>query len=159
SLVMNFIMANVDFDRCFNPGQKQIVLWPLTQGLPGKWRRPRLLEAYQQGIRERLFFPALHGLTHFCERAVARELAAGGERSELVRKLWHAQTPYIHWRMPWIGYEYWDPEMRRARRFLSADDQRNAITRAAEIFRELFAATPFSACAPGFRANADSRAA
>jgi hypothetical protein len=159
SMVMNFIMANVDFDRCFEAGQKQIPLRPLTEGLPGRWHRPQLLEAYHHGIRERLFFPALHGLTHFCERAVARELDAGGERSELVKKLWHAQTPYIHWRMPWIGYEYWDPEMWPARRFLSADEQRGAVTRAAEIFCELFASMPFSACAPGYRANADSRTA
>ena len=157
SMVMNFIMANVDFDRCFEPGQKQIPLRPLTEGLPGSWLRPQLLEAYQQGIRERLFYPALHGLTHFCEQTVIRELDAGGERSQLVQKLWRAQTPYIHWRMPWIGYEYWDPEMRRARRFLSADDQRAAIKRAVGIFRDLFTSGPFSACAPGYRANADSR--
>ena len=159
SMVMNFIMANVDFDRCFEPGQKEIPLRPLTEGLPGKWHRPQLLEAYQQGIRERLFYPALHGLTHFCGQAVARELDAGGERSQLVKKLWRAQTPYIYWRMPWIGYEYWDPEMRPASRFLPVDDQRAAIQRAAGIFRELFAASPFSACAPGYRANADSRTA
>jgi hypothetical protein len=159
ALVMNFIMANVDFDRCFNPGQKQIPLRPLTEGWPGTWRRPRLLEAYQQGIRERLFYPALHGLTHFCERAVARELDAGGKRCELVKKLWHAQTPYIHWRMPWIGYEYWDPKMRPARRFLSVDDQRVVIKRAAGIFRDLFTSGPFSACAAGYRANEDSRTA
>jgi hypothetical protein len=159
SMVMNFIMANVDFDRGFEPGQKEIPLRPLTEGLPGTWHRPQLLEAYQQGIRERLFYPALHGLTHFCERAMARELDAGGERSQLVKKLWRAQTPYIHWRMPWIGYEYWDPEMRPARRFLPVDDQRAVIQRAAGIFRELFATDPFSACAPGYRANADSRTA
>jgi hypothetical protein len=159
SLVMNFIMANVDFDCCFNPGQKQIPLRPLTAGWPGTWHRPQLLDAYQQGIRERLFFPALHGLNHFCERAMARERDAGGERAELIRRLWHAQTPYIHWRMPWIGYEYWDPEKRPADRFLSAAEQQDAITRAAEIFRELFAAMPFSACAPGYRANPDSRTA
>ena len=159
SMVMNFIMANVDFDRGFERGQKEIPLRPLTEGLPGKWHRPQLLEAYQQGIRERLFYPALHGLTHFCERAMARELDAAGERSQLVNKLWRAQTPYIHWRMPWVGYEYWDPEMRPARRFLPMDDQRAAIQRAAGIFRELFATDPFSACAPGYRANADSRTA
>jgi hypothetical protein len=159
SMVMNFIMANVDFDRCFEPGEHQIPLRPLTEGLPGAWHRPQLLEAYQQGIRERLFFPSLHGLTHFCERAVARELDAGGERSQLIKKLWRMQTPYIHWRMPWIGYEYWDLEMRPARRFLPVDDQRRAIKRAAGIFRDLFSSTPFSACAPGYRANADSRTA
>jgi hypothetical protein len=159
SLVMNFVMANVDFDRCLEPGQKQVPLRPLTEGLPGAWRRPLLMEAYQQGIRERLFFPALHGLTHFCERAVAREMETDGERSQLLKKLWRAQTPYIHWRMPWIGYEYWDSELRPERRFLPGDDQRAAIERAAGIFRKLFAASPFSACAPGYRANADSRSA
>ena len=158
-LVMNFIMANVDFDRLFEAGQKQIPLRSLTEGLPGAWHRPQLFEAYAEGIRERLFYPALHGLTHFCEGAIAGELQAGGERSELLRTLWRAQTPYIHWRMPWIGYEYWDPEMRPARRFLSLDEQRVRITRAAEIFRQMFGSAPFSACAPGYRANADSRTA
>ncbi len=162
-MVMNFIMANVDFDSCFEPrekqSQKQIPLRPLTEGLPGTWHRPQLREAYRQGIRERLFFPALHGLTHFCERAVVRELDVGGERSQLVEKLWRAQTPYIHWRMPWVGYEYWDPEVLPARRFLLLDEQRVRIKRAAEIFRSLFASAPFSACAPGYRANADSRTA
>ena len=159
SLVMNFIVANVDFDRCFEPGHRQIPLRPLTAGLPGTWHRPQLLEAYRQGIRERLFYPALHGLTHFCERAVAREMESGGKRSELLKKLWRAQTPYIHWRMPWIGYEYWDPEMRPARRFLPVDGQRAVMKRAAEIFRELFSANPCSACAPGYRADAASRTA
>ena len=158
-MVMNFILANVDFERCLDPGQKQIPLRPLTEGFPGTWRRPRLLEAYQQGIRERLFYPALHGLTHFCDRAVARELNTGGERSELLKRFWRAQTPYIHWRMPWIGYEYWDPGMKPAYQFLPVADQRAAINRAAEIFRELFSANPFSACAPGYRANPDSRTA
>ncbi|MGB8013847.1 MAG: hypothetical protein WCF68_19700 [Terriglobales bacterium] len=159
SMVMNFIMANVDFDRSLESGQKQIPLRPITDGLPGAWNRPHLFEAYREGIRERLFYPALHGLTHFCERAVARELDGAGERSQLLKTLWRAGTPYIHWRMPWVGYEYWDPELRPARRFLAVEEQRVAIGRAAEIFRELFASAPFSACAPGYRANADTRAA
>lgn len=159
SMVMNFILANVDFDRCFEPGQKQIALRPLTQDLPGAWRRPGLMEAYRHGIRERLFYPALHGLTHFCQRAIVRELEACGERSQLIRKLWRAQTAYIYWRMPWIGYEYWDPQMRQRRRFLSLAEQRIEIAKAAAIFRELFASPLLSACAPGYRANADSRTA
>jgi hypothetical protein len=159
SMIMNFVMANLDFDRCFEPERKAIPLRPVTEGLPGTWRRPHLLEAYRQGIRERLFVPALHGLTHFCEPAVSRELQGGRERSQLLQSLWRAQTPYIHWRMPWVGYEYWDPGMRPARQFLPLDDQRAAIQRAADIFREMFSVNPLSACAPGYRANADSRTA
>lgn len=159
SMVMNFIMANLAFDRCIASRGKEMPLVPLTQGLPGQWQRPRLFEAYRQGVQEGLFFPALHGLTHFCVRAVMRELEAGRERAELANKMWRAQTPYIHWRMPWIGYEYWDRELERERRFLSLDDQRLAIRRATEIYQAFFAAPPFSACAPGYRANGDTRTA
>jgi hypothetical protein len=158
SIVMNFIMANVDFDNV-DPAHNQIPLHPLTQGLPGKWHRPGLFDAYQAGIRDRLFYPALHGLTHFCEPAVSRELKIAGERSELVAKLWRAQTPYIHWRMPWIGFEYWDPEKKPARQFLTISEQKEAISRAADCFRTMFNSSPLSACAPGYRSNPDSKTA
>ncbi len=158
-VVMNFVMANVDFDRCFESDQKEIPLRPLTAGFPDAWHRPQLLDAYRQGIGEGLFYPALHGLTHFCERAVSRALKAGEERADLVGKLWRAHSSYIHWRMPWIGYEYWDPELRPARRFLSAEEQRILIVRAGGIFRELFSSAAFSACAPGYRANTDTSTA
>jgi hypothetical protein len=47
--------------------------------------------------------------------------------------------------------------MKPERQFLPVDGQRAAIRRAVGIFQELFAVSPFSACAPGYRANADSR--
>ena len=159
SMVMNFITANVDFERALAGGGREIPLVPLSAGLPGKWGRPHLFEAYRLGVEDGVFFPALHGLTHFCAKAVARELNAGGERAELIRKMWAAQTPYIYWRMPWIGYEYWDREVEAERRFLSRAEQHVAISRAVEIYQAFFGTAPFSACAPGYRANADTRAA
>ncbi len=155
---MNFIMANVDFPRA-EKSARETPLRPLTDGLPEFWQRPALMEAYQEGIRERLFSPALHGLTHFCVAAVTRELGANAERGQLLQTLWRAGTPYIHWRMPWVGYEYWDPALPPAERFLSLADQRAAIRRAAEIYRAFFASIPLSACAPGYRANQDTKTA
>jgi hypothetical protein len=157
SIVMNFILANVDFQTSLGAGDGHISLKPLTEGLPGSWHRPQLFEAYRQGVGERLFFPALHGLSHFCEQAISRELKEDGRRAQLVMTLWQAQTPYIHWRMPWIGYEYWDPEATAHAQFLSLDDQQAAIRRAAEIFQVFFGAGALSACAPGYRANSDTR--
>ena len=159
SMVMNFIMANLDFERCLASRGKELSLVPLTDGLPSQWQRPHLFEAYRLGIENGVFFPALHGLTHFCAKAVLREFERRGERSELMSKMWSAQTPYIYWRMPWIGYEYWDRELEPERRFLTLDDQRSAIQRAAQIYQALFASPPFSACAPGYRANDDTRTA
>jgi hypothetical protein len=164
-LGMNFVTANVDFPRCQEAGEGEIPLRPLTDGLPDPWRRPGLMEAYRNGIQAGLFVPALHGLTHFCAGAVAREVQGSvdsrreSQRRELLRKLWKAGTPYIHWRMPWIGYEYWDPEQSPDDRFLAIFGQRNAINRAAAIYASLFGSKPLSACAPGYRANQDTKTA
>jgi hypothetical protein len=155
---MNFITANVDFQRPLG-ARGEIGLRPLSDGLPFSWERPGLMEAYQQGVRDRVFFPSLHGLTHFCSAAIARETQNEGDRRRLLQTLWGAGTPYIHWRMPWIGYEYWDPSQPHDQRFLPLVDQRAVIQRATEIFGALFGAAPVSACAPGYRANHDTKVA
>jgi hypothetical protein len=76
------------------------------------------------------------------------------ERGELLRTLWKAETPYIHWRMPWVGYEYWDPAQARAERFLAEPEQAHWIGWAAQLFRQFFDEDAVSACAPGYRADA-----
>jgi hypothetical protein len=134
-------------------------LLPLAEGLPLGWLRPGLTEAYRAGIADGIFYPALHGTTHFCRSAVERNNAAEGERADLLHNLWRAGTPYIHWRMPWIGYEYWDPEKPEEERFLSAEIQTELIGGAVGWFAKLFSTLPRSACAPGYRANDDTHSA
>lgn len=157
-LVMNFILANVNFPKVVEGGFKEIHLKPLSQGLPGNWQRqrPGLFEAYRDGILDGLFYPALHGLTHFCSRAVERELLDSGERGTLLRDLWKAETPYIYWRMPWVGYEYYDPVESE---FLAPRMQEELVRKAAAGFGEFFGTGPLSACAPGYRANQETRRA
>ena len=157
-LVMNFLLANLDFKKTADSGFQDIHLLPLSQGLPGDWKRPGLFEAYRQGISDDVFFPALHGLTHFCRPAVQRALAAPGDRNNLLHTLWKAETPYIYWRMPWIGYEYCNPEKPQAG-FLDAGTQENLIAEAAREFQKVFSTAPLSACAPGYRANGDTHRA
>jgi hypothetical protein len=158
-LEMNFIVANLDFSKMSVNGWNQIRLLPLAEGLPAGWLRTGLVEAYREGIADRVFQPALHGSTHFCRRAVERALQVGGDRIHLLRTLWQAGTPYIYWRTPWIGYEYWDPEKPENERFLSADAQRELIGQTVGAFAKLFSSLPRSACAPGYRANQDTHRA
>ncbi len=147
-MVMNFLLANLDFQKIADTGFKDIHLKPLSQGLPGAWKRPGLFEAYRQGISDDVFYPALHGLTHFCRTAVERVLGLSGDRNNLVHTLWKAETPYIYWRMPWIGYEYSNPEKPQAG-FLDAEAQGNLIAEAAREFQKFFSTAPLSAVAPG----------
>jgi hypothetical protein len=158
-LGMNFVVANLDFEKMKGESFRQIHLLPVADGFPSGWHRPGLLEAYREGIAEKTFHPALHGSTHFCRPAVERFLDDDGERGSLLRTLWHASTPYIHWRMPWIGYEYWDPEKSEDERFLSASTQRELIGQTVGAFARLFATLPRSACAPGYRTDHDTHRA
>jgi hypothetical protein len=155
---MNFVQANLDFRRMLTEGFHEIHLLPLSEGLPEGWNRPGLFDAYHDGIARGIFHPSLHGTTHFCRRAVERHLSDTGERGRLLRTLWEAGTPYIYWRMPWIGYEYWDPDGADDR-FLPAEEQSRLIGLAVGTFSRVFSMLPHSACAPGYRANEDTHRA
>jgi len=158
-LGMNFVLANLDFEKMRTDAFRQIHILPLADGLPRGWNRPGLMAAYRAGIAEGIFHPALHGATHFCQTAVERSLNRDEDRAVLLRTFWQAGTPYIHWRMPWIGYEYWDEEKPEDQRFLSADMQRELIGKSVGAFAKLFGALPRSACAPGYRGNEDTHRA
>ncbi|HEV2696721.1 MAG TPA: hypothetical protein VGU90_01940 [Terriglobales bacterium] len=157
-LVMNVCTANLDFNTMRADGYKAARFMPLSKGLPGKWSRPGLFDAYRAGLRDGAFYPSLHGMSHSCSVAMENALAQNNERARLLRLFWRAETPYIYWRMPWVGYEYWNPEKPRAG-FLAAVDQQRLIAQAVENFSDLFGMRPVSACAPGCRANHDTHKA
>jgi hypothetical protein len=158
-LEMNFIVTNVDFAKVVANNFRQIYLRTLTDGLPDGWKRPGLFEAYRSGISANVFVPALHGTTHFCRPALERHLSDPGQRGELLRTLWKAGVPYIHWRMPWIGFEYSDFGKHGREEFLSSEIQEALINDAVKIFTQFFSQAPRSACAPGYRANESTHAA
>lgn len=158
-LEMNFMTANLDFVRMRGDGFARIHLVPLAAGLPEGWKRPGLFDGYRAGVDQGVFHAAMHGTTHFCARAVERTLPAAGERGALLRTLWQAGTPYIYWRMPWIGYEYWDPDSPPEKRFLPAEEQNEKIGESVGAFAKFFSTPPRSACAPGYRANGDTHRA
>ena len=156
---MNFVSTNLDFAKMREAGFQKIRTLALADGLPEGWSRPGLMEGYRAGIAKGIFYPAVHGTTHFCIAAVERNLTANEDRAALLRTLWQASTPYIYWRMPWIGYEYWDPEQPEDERFLPRETQKKLIGEAIGAFARLFSYLPRSGVAPGHRANGDTHRA
>ncbi|HLV85637.1 MAG TPA: hypothetical protein VKV39_01590 [Candidatus Sulfotelmatobacter sp.] len=155
-LGMNFLVFNLDLGRMRADEYRSIHLLPLAEGAPQGHSRPGLMDAYLAGVKAGVFAPALHGITHFCPSAVEQVLKAEDERAGLLKSVWKAGAPYIYWRMPWIGYEYWDPGRAEEKRFLSLEQQQNLIGTAVGGFAKLFSTLPHSACAPGYRANDDT---
>src|SRR5262249_40627185 len=82
-------------------------------------------------------------------------LAENGDRARLLRAFWKAETPYVYWRMPWIGYEYWSPEKPQPG-FLRQQRQRELIQQSCSEVLALFGRKVVSAGAPGYRANRDT---
>ena len=159
SVVMNFIVGNLDFEKMAAADFREVILRPLSSGLPGHWSRPGLFDAYRRGIDDGVFYPALHGISHFCREAVQRALSGPSERLELLHALWRAETPYIYWRMPWVGYEYWDPDRAPEERFLPRETQNVHVKAAADAFSQMFGKRAESACAPGYRADRNTHSA
>ena len=156
SVALNMCTANLDFEKMRAEGFRRPLLLPLQDGLPGKWSRPGLMDAYRAGAQQGVFIPALHGMTHYSPVAIENALSENGQRAELLRTLWEAEAPYIFWRMPWIGYEYWNPKRPRAG-FLDRRTLERLIRQSGANFRGMFGAAPSSACAPGCRANSDTQ--
>ncbi len=154
SLQMNFVTSNLDYKSMAAGSYRRLHYKPLSEGWPGKWRRPGLLKAYREGVASGLFVAGFHGATHFCASALENRLMEESREGELLRTLLCAETPYIHSRMPWIGYEYWDRTASAWGEFLPEVEQGAAIRRGMEQMVKLFGAAPVSACAPGYRANA-----
>jgi hypothetical protein len=152
-MVMNFVAANLDFPKMRAEGFRNLYLQPLADGLPGRWKRSGLFDSYRAGIAAGTFYPALHGTTHFCRSSVEDALGTNDNAAALLRTLWQSETPYIYWRMPWVGYEYWHSGPQQ---FLSPPHQERLIRESAELFKRMFGVPALSACAPGYRANQDT---
>jgi len=152
SLGMNFCLANLDFKEMREQRFDKLEFLPLANGLPGRWSRPGLIEAYRAGIEKHVFAPGLQGVTYFSKAAVELAMSKKGERSRLLRLLWEEDTPCIPWRMPWIGYEFWNPEA-PGDGFVAEENQNLLIKHAGELFFALFGAHATSACAPGYRSD------
>lgn len=152
SLAMNFCVANLHFKKMREQGFETLEFLPLAEGLPGRWSRPGLIDAYRAGVAKGIFVPALQGMTYFSKAAVELAMSKKGERAQMLRLLWEEDTPCIHWRMPWIGYEFWNPEASGAGS-VEGETPNVLVRRACELFSALFGAQPTSACAPGYRSD------
>jgi len=152
SLAMHFCVANLHFKKMREQAFETLEFLPLAEGLPGRWSRPGLIDAYRAGIAKGVFAPALEGMTYFSKGAVELAMSKKGERARLLRLLWEEDTPCIHWRMPWVGYEFWSPEA-SGDGFAEEGKQKVLITRACELFSALFGVPATSASAPGYQCD------
>lgn len=152
-MVANFVLANPDLRRMVDKGYRQRYWVELGQGFPPPWREPRLLEAYQALINAGVFYPALHGFSHFNEsiwRAALND--ADSELGRRARALVENDIPYLASLTPEFNFalvaRHGGQEI-----FRSNAEQEAWVKEGVRSFVDAFGRSPVSTCAPGYRCN------
>jgi len=151
-------MANADIRRMRSEGFGEFRFVPITEGLPIPWAESSLLEQYRSLIADRVFYPGLHGFTHFSPEGMLRGWHDTGEYGERTRSLLIEDIPYLASVTPEYNFALLD-RSDRAEVYADYSVQRDWVGRGVQLFREAFGYPPVTTCAPGYRYNDASFAA
>lgn len=152
-IVANFILANPDLRRMVAEGYQQDHWVALRQGLPPPWHEPGLLDTYHVLINAGVFYPALHGFSHFNDAAWKAALnEADGELGRRARALAENDIPYLASLTPEFNFalvaRHDGQEI-----FRSNIEQESWVKEGVRLFIDAFGRVPVSTCAPGYRCN------
>ena len=150
-MTANFVMANADLDR-MRAENFQTFRWiSIDSGFPKPWSET-LLPAYRRNIERGVFYPGLHGFTHFNVSAMMNLLREISPRGDRMRKLAFHNVPYLRSYTPECNFALverrYDDEC-----FLAESEQESWVEAGVSLFVEAFGRRPLTTCAPGYRAN------
>ena len=151
-MTVNLVMANADIRRMRSEGFGEFRFVPITDGLPDPWAESSLLEQYRSLIADRVFYPGLHGFTHFSPEGMLRGWHDTGEYGERTRSLLIEDIPYLASVTPEFNFALLDRSA-RAEVYADYSVQRDWVGRGVQLFREAFGYPPVTTCAPGYRCN------
>lgn len=151
-ITANIIMANADLRKMSDEGFSEFRFVPISDGFPAPWGNFDVLSAYKRLISMGVFYPALHGFTHFSPK---RLLAGWHDRSQFgdrVRMLVSNDIPYLASVTPEFNFALLQ-RFGGYEKFANYTDQRDWIESGVQIFEQCFGIKPLSTCAPGYRSN------
>jgi len=151
-ITANIVMANADLRRMRSEKFTTFRALPIHKGFPTPWSTWDVVDGYKKLIDEGVFYPALHGFTHFSPEAMIQAWHDEGELGHRARLLFERDIPYLASLTPEFNFAL----LRRysvGESFASEDEQRNWIEQGVKLFHECFGFMPVATCAPGYRAN------
>jgi hypothetical protein len=150
-ITANFIVANADIERMRRENFETFYAIPISSG--GPQGNATLLPAYQRNVKAGVFYPGLHGFTHFNAIALMNLLKEPSIRGNWMRQLAEHGVPYLASLTPECNFAL--VERRDGREFfLSRRDQARWVEAGIRTFEEVFEQRPTTTCAPGYRADA-----
>jgi O-antigen/teichoic acid export membrane protein len=150
-ITANFIMANADLERMQRENFQEFRWIAIDRGFPEPGNES-VFPAYRRNIDRNLFYPGLHGFTHFNAATMLKLLAETSSRGDRMRQLARHGVPYLASLTPECNFALVE-RRGAAERFLPDADQESWIEAGIGLFDRAFGRTPVTTCAPGYRAN------
>jgi hypothetical protein len=148
----NIIMANADLTQMKAEEFSHFRYVSIDKGFPEPWESFNVLASYKRLTSMGVFYPALHGFTHFSPDALLLGWHNKGEFGNRVRSLIQYDIPYLASLTPEFNFALM-PKLGNEMKFLNETDQRLWIQAGVRLFNDSFGFLPVSTCAPGYRAN------
>jgi hypothetical protein len=152
-MTANIVMANADLRRMVGEDFSSFRFVPISEGFPEPWENFDILSAYKRLMAMGVFYPALHGFTHFSPKHQVAGWHDKGEFGERVRCLVLNDCPYLASVTPEFNFALLQRH-NGIDKFSNETDQREWIEMGVRLFKQSFDMMPVSTCAPGYRANA-----
>jgi hypothetical protein len=151
-MTVNMVMANADIRRMRYEGFREFRFVPIAEGLPDPWAESSLIEQYQRLIADRVFYPGLHGFTHFSPQGMLRGWHDSGAFGARTRALLMEDIPYLASVTPEFNFALVD-RSDGGEAYADSSVQRIWVERGVALFQEAFGHAPVTTCAPGYRCN------
>jgi O-antigen/teichoic acid export membrane protein len=147
----NFILANADLKAMAADHWREFKWKSIGDGFPEPWD-DHLVPAYRRAIDAGVFYAALHGFTHFNSPVMISALRDEEDLGRRARSLAERDIPYLRSMTPEYNFALASYDS-LGEHFLSQAEQASWIEQGVRLFEEVFATTPVSTCAPGYRAT------
>ena len=151
-MTANFVMANPDLRRMVAEDFREFRAVAISEGFPAPWAQAPLMAEYRRLVAEGIFYPGLHGFTHFSPEGMLRGWHDSGNFGARLRALVEEDVPYLASLTPEINFALLDrsgPD----ERFADRATQTQWVNLGIDAFRAAFDRTPVTTCAPGYRCN------
>jgi hypothetical protein len=151
----NFVMANADLRGMRACAYREFIWKSIDAGFPAPWT-DRLADTYRSLVERGVFYPGLHGFTHFNIPAFLASLRENSALGEMARRLAQRDVPYMASLTPQFNFALLDSRAGDGR-LLPIEAQAEWLEQGISLFRDTFGFTPVTFCAPGYRADEDTR--
>jgi len=149
-MTANIIFANLNIDATVDKDCNQLIFKSIKEGFISTDFSP--ISKYKELVKNNVFYPSLHGYTHFNYYSLKGLMQTNPEFRGRVELLYKNKIQYLASETPEINFALMNRE--NGKDIFEKDVyQKQWVEKGIVEFENIFGFSPITACAPGYRFN------